>query len=321
MNAAPSVIVPAFQPAAVAYRGLGLIKEDYTKHQFRVTAARVAPLQKLIKDSLPASFDAVKQVNDPNFGIMDQGQQGSCVACSVREVSNFLLNKVANDVNNHAAQYTYNLRPNYPDEGMSFSDLPNLLQTYGVVHEADYPYGKSIVGPKDVPANIVALGKQHIMSASSFANITSLPELKAALLHRSAPVLIAFDVYNFSTYFWRQQAGDEYQGGHCVSLYGYDDNTKQLFIQNHWGTDWGLDLNGNPSNTTGGYTRMTYDEFTGIQGKSNPAQLGCYTFVTLDETPPDPQPQPVNPLPPPPPQPQPQPPNPPKKKGLFSCLS
>lgn len=319
MNAAPPDL-SAIQPAAApAFRGLGLIKEDYTKHQFRVTAGRVAPLQKLMSASLPTSYDVVKLVGNSSFGVMDQGNQGACVACSVREVSNFLLYQTAKDVNNHAAQYTYNLRPNYPDEGMSFSDLPNLLQTYGVVHELDYPYGASIVGPKDVPAKIIALGKQHMMSASSFATVTSLAELKAAVLHRSAPVLIAFDVYNFGTNFWRQQSGDEYQGAHCVSLYGFDDNSQSLLIQNHWGKNWGLDQNGNPSNTDGGYTRMTYSEFSGNNGKSNPVQLGCYTFVTLDETPPDPQPQPqpVQPQTQPPPNPQPPA---PKKKGIFACL-
>ena len=41
------------------------------------------------------------------------------------------------------------------------------------------------------------------------------------------------------------------QGGHAVTIVGYDDDKKEFKIQNSWGTRWGKN----------GYTTLKYDEF------------------------------------------------------------
>ena len=59
-------------------------------------------------------------------------------------------------------------------------------------------------------------------------------------------------VYNYGETFWKAEFGDESQGGHAVTIVGYD--KKGLILRNSWGYSWG----------DGGYGFFPYKDW-GIQ--------------------------------------------------------
>ena len=84
---------------------------------------------------------------------------------------------------------------------------------------------------------------------NGYAKISSVLQAKYALLN--GPIIGGFPVYNTDTYFFIRRGCESMQGGHAVTIVGYDDDKKEFKIQNSWGTRWGKN----------GYTTLKYDEF------------------------------------------------------------
>lgn len=293
--------------------GMGLRHEDYTAHPFRYTADLAPHVRAAKAGSLPSSFDT-RLLN--LFPVRDQGQQGTCAAFSCATVSN-LLEHWDSAKNNAwlSPRYIYWFRPNRTDpvpdnrEGMSYSDFPKLLSTYGTVPEAAFSYdGDPNVGPSQ---DIIDTGKKYPMT--QFATINSVNDLKAALVAHRAGASVAFNVWNFGKYFFKQNSGDQNQGGHAVTAVAYDDSVVAysdtstpasspgtITIQNQWSTDWG----------DKGFTYMSYDDF------NRHLQQTCLTFVGVNGGPP----LSAGSVVPQPPAPNNNPPdNPPEKKCCGDC--
>ena len=278
--------------------GMGLKHEPYDAHPFNMTADLAPHIRAAKAGSLPSSFDT--RIPDL-FPVRDQGQQSTCVAFSCATVAN-LLEHWDSAKNNAwlSPREIYWWRPNRTDpvpanrDGMNYSDLPKLLNTYGTVPEAAFPYeGDPNVGPTQ---DIVNMGKKYPMT--QFATINTVNDLKAVLFSHRAGASVAFNVWNFGKYFFKQNSGDGNEGGHGVSAVAYDDNAiaysdtpnpasspGRIVIQNQWGTNWG----------DKGFTYMSYDDF------NRHLQQTCLTFVAVDGGPPlsgnvvvPPQPNPPN---------------------------
>lgn len=240
-------MVPLATVSGVVRRhGLGLLTGDPALTRAKLTAEKVYSAVR--SRDLPAKLD----LRLKNFPVRDQGEQGACVAFSTMVIAQNLEHHDTTKLSEPLSpQYVYNLRSNYPEEGMFISDAMELLQKYGVVKEKTYPYGARIESKNEIPREVVQLGQKYKMG--EIARIDSVSGLRKSMHTRQAGVLLTFKVYNYTKHFWRKQAGDELEGYHAVAAVGYDDERRRILIQNSWGKEWGDE----------GCTYMNYDEFEG----------------------------------------------------------
>lgn len=161
--------------------------------------------------------------------ILNQGNESTCVPCSISAHLNWnhnvtaKTNKADNGIN---IKEIYNIRANKNAEGMTIKEALHYLYKHGV---------STKVGP---------------MKIRKYALLKSELSLKQAIL-MNGPCLAALRVYNFGYEFWDKNLG-EYQGGHCISIIGWNKNG--FIIRNSWGTSWG----------NKGYTLIPYEDFSQI---------------------------------------------------------
>lgn len=207
-----------------------------------------------LKTQLPAKLDH-SAILQP---VRDQGSQGTCVAQVGSCVKEFhdkpriktetesgclgRVKKVFGPANYLSPQFIYYYRANSPGSGMWPRNLFEILQKRGVCSEDAHRYGNLEEPTED--AKDEALNHR----ISNYARVSSIDGLKMALFKKGL-VLITFDVYNYSKYFWRKNPSDKLKGGHAVTVVGYD--KEGFIIRNSWGTNWG----------DKGYTKMEYGEW------------------------------------------------------------
>lgn len=159
--------------------------------------------------------------------VIDQGYNPICVPCSISAYINWNINmqdgenKRDNKVNLFEI---YASRANDGDNGMSFKDALRFMRHNGVKTDA---------------------GVQKIRR---YAKVGGIEQLKNALVS-NGPCLGALPVWNLKDEFWNAKWNDDYQGGHAISIVGYD--KKGFIIRNSWGTSYGED----------GYSTIDYSDF------------------------------------------------------------
>lgn len=165
--------------------------------------------------------------------IRNQGNQGSCAAQTAacmkewQELNDFGFN------NYMSPQYIYNNRTNQDSEGMFGRDVMRILSNKGCCSEEKYPYNK-IEEPENIEDDVhLQAGKHKI---KSYAQIKTMEGLKKAL-YLNGPCYISFPVYNHSSTMWKPNKNDKRQGGHAMTIVGYNKNS--FIIRNSWGEYWG----------------------------------------------------------------------------------
>lgn len=173
---------------------------------------------------LPDTLSYVKHLPE----VMNQGQNPTCVPCSLTSFINFKMNlKTGLNKTDNGIDYKsiYKNRTNKSDDGMTFKDAFHFLRHSGVsTNEGNIKIGR-------------------------YAKIGSELQLKQAILI-NGPCFGALPVYNSARIdFWNKILGDEYEGGHAIAIVGYND--KGFIIRNSWGKSYGND----------GYSVLSYDDF------------------------------------------------------------
>ena len=195
------------------------------------------------EDNLPDELDLRKD----NQSVRNQGSQGSCAAMAAAAMKEFQEKKDYGLNEWLAPQFIYNLRSNYPEEGMYSRDLLKILQNKGVPKETTYPYGKIESGDK-IKENVLTEAELH--KIKNYAAIETITEFKKASYTNGA-CLIAVPVYNYTGRMWKQNPGESFLGGHMMETAGYCKDG--IFIKNSWGS-WDID----------GYTLFPWEDW-GIQ--------------------------------------------------------
>ncbi len=173
--------------------------------------------------------------------VRNQGSQGTCYAQTAACVKEWQENKK----NYFSPQYIYDNRDYWnnnkqdgddfkEDYGMQGRDVMKILKNSGVCDENDYPYGYSRQ-IKDIPEYIKNIAKKNVIKA--FAKINTLDGLRNSL-KVNGPCLIAFPVYNYSDQMWLKKENDNFQGGHAMTVVGFDDDKEYFIIRNSWGDKW-----------------------------------------------------------------------------------
>lgn len=175
-------------------------------------------------------FDIPKEYSYKKFlpDVINQGQKPICVPCSVSAYINW--NKNLSDGDNHRdnkvdLMQIFNNRTNESNDGMSFKDAFYFLRHEGVKTESG------------------------IYKINRYAKIPSELALKQALI-MNGPCVGGLPVYNDRRWqFWKKNDYSEFQGGHAISIVGYND--KGFIIRNSWGKNFG----------ESGYVLLEYDDF------------------------------------------------------------
>jgi C1A family cysteine protease len=167
------------------------------------------------------------------FKIRDQGSQGSCAAQTAACIKEWQENKDVGFEEHMSPQFIYNNRENQNSEGMFARDVMSILSKFGSCSERDYPYGK-IEKPEEINKEIYDKAKDY--KIKSYAQVKTIEGVKKAL-YINGPCYIAFPVYNHSSRMWIPSIGDKRQGGHAMTIVGY--NKKGFIIRNSWGKNWG----------------------------------------------------------------------------------
>lgn len=191
--------------------------------------------------SAPKTLDLRDQLQR----VRDQGNQGSCAAQTAACMKEY-QEKLDVGINEYMSpQFVYNNRSGYPESGMYGRDVMKILRNVGCCTEKSYPYG-TIESKDDIGDEVYEEAQKYVIG--SYAQVNTVDGLKVALC-TNGPCYVSFPVYNYSKTFWKPEDGDEMEGGHAVTIVGY--NKDGFIIRNSWGTTWG----------DKGYTVYPYDHF------------------------------------------------------------
>lgn len=194
---------------------------------------------------LPMTFDMRPDLT----AVRDQGRQGSCVAHAGVVMKEWQERKEIGYRSQLSPQFIYNLRTNYPSEGMYLSDLMRILSEKGVCREYLLPYEST-----SSPSSITQAAYKDALNfkIKSYAEIpygSDVTRVKSTLV-LNGPAIIAFPVYNYTSKFWIQRSGDNFIGNHAVAIVGYTNDS--FIIRNSWGQNWG----------DRGYTFFSFDDYS-----------------------------------------------------------
>jgi C1A family cysteine protease len=206
-----------------------------------------------------------RNVNGVNWlgPVMNQGNCGSCVAfasvASLEARYRITMGPLwANPT--FSPQQLFNCGGGYCNIGWTPGSAASFLKKTGIVDSACVPYVSGSTGDdvscKAMKCNNQALRTLKIVGSStpSFTG-GSAERVKQALMQ--GPLLTTMTVYSdFMTYaggIYKHVTGGR-EGGHAISLVGYNDLDRYWIIRNSWGDNWGEN----------GFARVSYDDVSGI---------------------------------------------------------
>lgn len=189
----------------------------------------------------PRSLDYRKQMPK----VWHQGSDGPCSSFAVAAIKQWQEKKDYGLDENLSRYFIYNIRPNYPQKGMTPRDTMKMLQKYGMPIAKSYHIRK-MKHKQDIPESVWQEAANHRIAA--YGRVMTIEGLKESL-YKNGPAYIAMPVFNDSTTFWKPGAGDKQLGGHALVVVGYD--RKGFILRNSWGSGWGY----------GGHTTYPYKDF------------------------------------------------------------
>lgn len=203
------------------------------------------------KASVPrTSVDIRKEYSVP--AILDQGNLGACVSNEVSNALRYCLLKYKNFDFQPSRLFIYYFArlldgaPLTEDTGTSVRAGLKAVARYGAPSESWEPY--VLTRFADQPSKMaMSAGRQHIKSFKYLKVSQNLDEIKRVIAD-GFPVICGVQVYSSFESDRAIKSGnipmpdietETLQGGHCVALYGYDDEKKIFIMMNSWGTQVG----------------------------------------------------------------------------------
>ena len=215
----------------------------------------------VFRDFLPPAVDLTKYM--PAVG--DQGNQGSCVGWATAYAARAYYAEqvehrdIAQKQNIPSPAWLFDIIHigKDCDQGAYIPDAMKVLMS-GAYSLADFPYDDTKC-PRPLPparAKAVDFRIESFEQVWDQAKDPDMDKVKGALAKGNPVVILAsldsafFDL-SPKNKIWVSDASKKDEGGHAVTLVGYDDASKTFKFINQWTTQWG----------DAGYGRMTYDTF------------------------------------------------------------
>jgi hypothetical protein len=239
--------------------------------------------------TLPASWDWRNQNGLDWLGpVMNQGNCGSCVAFSTVATLEAQVS---------IASGLPWLHPNFSpdqlfacggatcDSGWAPASAAKFLKSKGIVDAAcapdvmgstgtDISCAQATVGCPDFAARTYKISGITTPSKSILGGGSgNVDAVKEALTH--GPLVTTLTVYSdFLTYsggIYKNVSGKA-EGGHAVSIVGYDTATRVWIVRNSWGPNWGEN----------GFVRVSWDDKSGVGSNTWQFQLPAKTeYLTI----------------------------------------
>jgi hypothetical protein len=204
------------------------------------------PIVKHHRAFLPLTVDLSSRM--PEVG--DQGHSQSCTAWATAYAArgyyaSALENRnVRQRANLPSPSYVYHLsRQNGCDEGTTIGRAAEVLKN-GALSLAEYPFTDVCSPPPS--ADVVARAHDFKVQGIRRVDISQPDDIKGQLAQAN-PVMISFKVSTAwmrlrgSTVFTEANppADDKVQGGHAMTIVGYDEHRQAFRLINSWGKGWG----------------------------------------------------------------------------------
>jgi hypothetical protein len=229
-------------PAGAARYSLGLVNAS------SMEIARMPQIRHLLSlSTLPSASDLSAKM--PPVGY--QGQEGSCVAWATayamrgyearQDVWSGIAPQSADPTVNFSPSFVYNQLDGGKDAGITIPAALTLLHQKGTATLADMPY---VAGQYTTQPSAAALADAAHYKIATFGFIapSDLTSIKAQVV-AGIPVMLAIKVYANLYALGSNQVytgiSGTYEGGHAVTVVGYDDAKAAVKFINSWGTGWG----------------------------------------------------------------------------------
>src|ERR1700712_3103017 len=219
------------------------------------------PQAPVFRDFLPEAVDLSKYM--PAVG--DQANEGSCVGWATAYAARAYYAEqiehrdISQPANIPSPGYLFDAihLGNDCEGGAYIKDAMNVLMR-GAYSLQEYPYDDT----KCPRPAIIQRTKANDFRIDSYELVwdqEKLPDLDRVkgALSKGNPVVILANLdksfWNITPEapVWNADAAAESEGGHAITLVGYDDRSQPFKFINQWGTTWG----------GGGYGRISYDTF------------------------------------------------------------
>lgn len=215
------------------------------------------------RTDLPASIDW-RNKDGVNYAspILNQGRCGSCVAFGTIGTLETQTNITRNTPYSpwaFSTQYLFACGGATCDTGWEPDSAVSFLKNTGVPDEACFPNTEGALGTDAACTAACSDAASRSLKITGSATPTSgmraPDDVKAALL--KGPLITTLTVY---TDFFFYQSGvykhttGQLEGGHAVSIVGYNDADQAWIVRNSWGPDWGQN----------GYIEVAYTDDSGV---------------------------------------------------------
>jgi hypothetical protein len=214
--------------------------------------------------------------------VLDQGEEGACTGFGLATVANYLLSrrKVVPDTAPVSARMLYEMARRYdewPGEEYSGSSARGAMkgwQKHGVCQQDSWPYKLTRHDPAGLTQARTADAMRRPLGAYLRVNHKDLVAMHSAL----AEVGVLFATATVHQGWSRVDRKGvipylaQLSGGHAFAIVAYDSDG--FWIQNSWGTDWGLS----------GFARLSYDDWLANGSDVWVARLGAPVVLRLNES-------------------------------------
>ena len=230
---------------------------------------------------LPSSIDW-RNVNGTAFTspILNQGNCGSCVAFATIGTLETQMNIARNTPYSpweFSPQYLFDCGGGSCDQGWTPDAAVSSLQDQGVPDEACMPYMSGATGQDESCSAACSDADSRSLKIVGSSTPTSffldVDAVKTAL--QKGPLVTTMSVYSdfllYKSGVYKHVTGDM-EGGHGVSIVGYNDADQAFIVRNSWGDTWGEN----------GYFRIAYDDDSGVGAQTWQLQVpDSDGYVTL----------------------------------------
>jgi C1A family cysteine protease len=202
-------------------------------------------------DSIPEFFSLKNKIST----ILDQGDLGSCVSNAIAQ--SVLMAKVFPSCISRLNHYYYGrlamgvgMQNNKyyltRDSGLDIRTACKILSSYGYALETSWSY--DILKYKTKPTCSQIEYKDYKYEFINRKGSGLISNIKSFLITHKKPIVFGITIYdsfyddvvtNTGVVPMPNVNKEQYMGGHCVVLIGWDDTTRRFRCVNSWGSDWG----------------------------------------------------------------------------------
>ncbi len=251
---------------------LGVRNAPKTDAQFEVPQSRLR--------NFSATTVDWRDVNGLNYvsPILNQGNCGSCVAFATVATLETQMNiAYFGGLFRYSPQALFACGGGACEMGWFPSAAADYLQSSGIPDEACLPYTSGATGEDVECSRSCSDSANRSLKIVSYTTPTNyskdLDSVKAALargaLMTTLTVYTDFLLYKSGVY---KHTTGKAEGGHAISLIGYDDSKGAFIIRNSWGEDWGMK----------GFAYVSYDDISGVGNETYALEVPKYNgYVTV----------------------------------------